>query len=417
MTPASLQKNYKTQMKFCGDQLFKEKNYWVEISIPRDNSTESKKLIKSIISLTGFSLRELRKLKRVYLVDKDREEPNFDTFPRSKQIEISKQIELLISKKFHFINYNGITEKKWLSTYQRNQSMNPFNRSVIVIDEGHNFVSRIINKLNAKQTSVSTMIYEAIMSADDCNVVVLSGTPMINYPSELGTLFNLIGGYNYCIFVEIRSKAGSKVSKPAIQKIFQDHNNVDFIDFTNHPTIFRITRNPYGFIKRDNKLIFDPERGNVSLFNFKQDIEGTLKTYGYTIVKCEIEKFKKFPDTKKDFDEIFVDKEGNFDKKVYFQTKILGMVSYLGDKKELMPNMILPADYEERKEAIFMENMKMNEYVLSQYSAAREIERKIDMRKHNQNEQSSSYRIFSRAACNFVFPESIPRPRLQKKLR
>ena len=71
---------------------------------------------------------------------------------------------------------------------------NPFDNKVIIIDEAHNFVSRIVNKLKSKKTSLSTRLYELILSANNCRVVFLTGTPIINYPNEIGVLFNMFRG-------------------------------------------------------------------------------------------------------------------------------------------------------------------------------------------------------------------------------
>ena len=62
----------------------------------------------------------------------------------------------------------------------------------------------------------------------------------------------------------------------------------------------------------------------------------------------------------------------------------------------------------------------MSDYQLGIYEAARIVERKEESRnarkrKGNQvsnvyKETTSTYRIFSRAFCNFVFPDTIRRP-------
>ena len=49
----------------------------------------------------------------------------------------------------------------------------------------------------------STELYDHIISAENCNVVVLSGTPLINYPCELGVMFNLISGSNVVIEIDV----------------------------------------------------------------------------------------------------------------------------------------------------------------------------------------------------------------------
>ena len=57
----------------------------------------------------------------------------------------------MIQKKYHFISYNGIRQARFNAMIQKSketqQTSNPFDNSVIVIDEAHNFVSRIVNKI------------------------------------------------------------------------------------------------------------------------------------------------------------------------------------------------------------------------------------------------------------------------------
>ena len=64
----------------------------------------------------------------------------------------------------------------------------------------------------------------------------------------------------------------------------------------------------------------------------------------------------------------------------------------------------------------------MNQSVLQGYAAARAMEQDQEKRSkksfrdtNNVDKQTSSYKIFSRAACNFVFPPSLPRPYLGGK--
>ncbi len=54
----------------------------------------------------------------------------------------------------------------------------------------------------------------------------------------------------------------------------------------------------------------------------------------------------------------------------------------------------------------------MSKPQLKYYSSVRKDERKQDSNKKKSDEDniSASYRFFSRAACNFVFPEGMPRP-------
>ena len=71
---------------------------------------------------------------------------------------------------------------------------NIFNNSVVIIDEVHNFVSRIVNKIKNPK-SLSMKLYEYLKSAHNCRLVCLTGTPIINYPNEIAVLFNMLRGY------------------------------------------------------------------------------------------------------------------------------------------------------------------------------------------------------------------------------
>jgi len=93
-----------------------------------------------------------------------------------------------------------------------------------------------------------------------------------------------------------------------------------------------------------------------------------------------------------------------------FQLRIVGLVSYLGDKTNLMPSIVKSSD----GKRIHLEKTVMTPHQLAYYAEARKIERKQESSKKTtkkkEEEESSSYRIFSRAACNFVFPPDIKRP-------
>ena len=115
-------------------------------------------------------------------MDKTEKTSNYHQLSRTARDRISRQIDAMIDRKFEFINYNGITSRTWNGYYKKGKDVNPFNNSVIIIDEAHNFVSRVINKLNKNQNSVSTDMYNSILSAENLNIVMLTGTPMINYP-------------------------------------------------------------------------------------------------------------------------------------------------------------------------------------------------------------------------------------------
>ena len=131
---------------------------------------------------------------------------NFDKLDPEQQKEIDKQLDNMIQKKYNFISYNGIRQARLNAMIQKSketqQTSNPFDNSVIVIDEAHNFVSRIVNKIKKRKANqsfeelpLSLQLYELILSANNARVVFLTGTPMINYPNEIAILYNMLRGY------------------------------------------------------------------------------------------------------------------------------------------------------------------------------------------------------------------------------
>ena len=426
LTPASLQQNYKTQMKFCGSELFRKTENWEYVLYPT-NPEERSQFIKQVHVLTQLPMKYLEKKERkgIYLIQKGRRRDDYDR-DDIDVVELEKQINLMIENRFEFISYNGIKKSRWINHY-KSSGNNPFDHSTIIIDEGHNFVSRIWNKLEKGETSVSTMMYEDILCAENCNVVVLSGTPLINYPSEMGVLFNMIGGSYVILEIPCYHRDNSKNSKNALKHVLHDIIIIDYIEFHKKQSseygLLRVIKNPYGFIKDKDtgEVTYDFDSGSFTTEELLMMIIQTLKDNDYKVdekKKDMIIKKKRFPETQALFNKEFI-QNNTFVKKEYFQNKIIGMVSYIGDNRDLMPDVIVPRDDELTQklypnDELFIEEIMMNPNVLKQYAQARSIERDMDKQsrksKSSKDKQTSSYQIFSRSACNFVFPSDIQRP-------
>ena len=124
--------------------------------------------------------------------------------------KINEQVNLMISYKYEFINYNGLRNSH-LASLTNNYTINPFSNKVIIIDEAHNFISRIVNKLS-RPSSLSMKMYNYLMEAENCKIILLSGTPIINYPHEVAILFNILRGYIYTFTTKINdTKVNGKV--------------------------------------------------------------------------------------------------------------------------------------------------------------------------------------------------------------
>ncbi len=426
MTPASLQSNYRTQMKFCGEHLFRKQNHWVFEQFRKDKEASKSYLQKKQSAMEIMQIEDSPLLEKfideidgIWMVQKTGE-PNFDSLSSRDKEEIDRQLTILIKEKYTYINYNGLTKKTWKSKYKKEKNINPFDNSTIIVDEVHNFVSRIVNKLNVKKSSISVELYEEIMSAENCRVILLTGTPFINYPYELGTLFNLIHGYTYILEITIKPK--KVVSQSYFDDLLLKEGVIDVVEYNESKSKLRIIKNPYGFLKQpDGTVVYSKEK-HLYYSEFVDYMTNLLKKKSdvFDIADVSHSKVKHLPDTQKEFDHYFLseqisdkssdkssDKPDKIDSKLkLFQLRIIGLVSYLGDKTNLMPAIVKSKD----GKRIHIERMEMNPYQLKHYVEMRREERKELSKKKDKEESSSSYRIFSRAACNFVFPPDIPRP-------
>lgn len=402
-TPASLQDNYKTQMKFCGDKLFRYNNNWEFLNVEtKEDYKEVYSLFKEYLFLNHSEKTNLYKFiqknKGVWLIKEGIE--NYNDKTEKEKLQIQEQIDILIKLKYTFINYNGITKTTW---NRMKQDKNPFDDSVIVIDEAHNFIGSISNKLRENTNSVSTDIYDYILEAENCKVVLLSGTPYINNPCELGVMINLVSG--------LTKRYEFTLDKPIKQSLF-DESLKDINDF-NQVTISKnnvfIIKNTHGFVYKENKLTYQPKEQMNPKEGFENYIKKRFIENGYDIKNVNQKSFKKIPDNELEFNNLFikVETEGKYkdlkviNNKPFFQTRIAGLVSYLGDKTNLMPNFIL----NEKNEHTHIEYIPMSSHQYSEYSRYYQKEMKMKGPKGD-----SSYKVFTRQGCNFVFNDDIPRP-------
>ena len=131
----------------------------------------------------------IKKQKGIWLVN-IKKPPNFDSLNSYEKRTLDDQLNEMIRYKYTFYNYNGLRNSK-LNEMTKNNTINPFDNSIVIIDESHNFISRIVNKLGYKN-SLSLRLYEYLMTATNSKVILLSGTPIINSPNEIAIAYNIL---------------------------------------------------------------------------------------------------------------------------------------------------------------------------------------------------------------------------------
>ena len=412
MTPASLRANYISELKYCGDFLYKKNQFWEFISV-----TDNDKLANNLSKVLSIPVAFIRKERGAWLVNTT-QESNYKSLTESDKQAIDVQLRKMIDAKYSFINYNGLRIGH-LDKLTHGGTKNPFDGAVIIIDEAHNFVSRIVNKLTRK-SSLSYKLYEYLLSAKRCKIVLLTGTPMINYPNEVGVMFNILRGYitTYTIPLDIRTSR--KLNESEMKKIFKEYNLIDYIEYKPSSKQLVVTRNPFGFVSRNirgqYKGVNISSKGDIDDEGFVSILSSILSKADVRVMPegIRVENFKALPDTLDDFSAMFISSKGEIMNGNLFKRRIMGLTSYFRSaREELMPRFDKNRDFH-------VEKIPMSNYQFGLYEEARVQERrleKLSKRKKKKtkegdiyNDSVSTYRIFSRAFCNFVFPPGIERP-------
>lgn len=450
LTPASLKTNFLSEMQKCGDDLYKKDQYWDFVSI--DGKPEYIGILSKALSLPRLTIESNG---GAWLVNVNKPS-NMETRTIAEQKTIDEQITQMMHAKYVPISYNAPNLMKILNKYSENNTVNPFDNSVIVIDEAHNFVSRIVNKIKAPK-STSYILYDYLMKATNARIVLLSGTPIINYPNEIGILYNVLRGYIKTWNINVTVKTSEKIDTKSILNIL-DKANIrahDFVQYSANKLI--ITRNPYGFINAKKKGTlkgtqrrerapannktkkatinqmggaddaferYDGVRlddsGNLSDSDFIKKVIIALNKAGLDVSdrSIEVQLNKALPDESDKFLDTFVDKERGETKNInLFQRRILGLTSYFRSAQENLLPQYVPTESGDNYHIVKTE---MTPYQFGVYSKIRKVEADREKNAKTQAQKkpvddelftiSSTYRIFSRAACNFVFPEEIERP-------
>ena len=417
LTPASLAKNYENELMKISKIGLNMKKSWTLLKIKKK---EYSKYLIDKLEEYGIKTKFIKSDKLVWIPlyknDIEKEEVEIikkDVGYKSKEIsdneknKIDDTILHIIRNRYRFISYNGLTQKMI-----KEMGKDIFNDSFIIVDEVHNFISRIVNG-----SKIAREVYNKIMDAINCKLVLLSGTPIINNPYEIATLINLLRGPMKIHKLKLLDKSVDVTNK----EILKELENTEYIKYIDYVYIKDRTINvallPLGYKKKiesieilkeewekdENKII----KEIIEKINKKKEIKISK------IVKNEL--YYALPNEKEEFNKLFINNEDIEEPKLQnldlFQRRILGTVSYYRTSgSEYFPKLL----------PIKIKYLTLTNHQLSIYDEVRERERKIDEIGKFKNrgkggyngvveDTSSVYRAFSRMVCNFAFPKEIKR--------
>lgn len=411
-TPASLAQNYENELMKISKIGLNMKKSWTQVKTNRDATA-----LNIIMDKYAISSKFIKTDGLVWLPLYNNDIPGAEIVSNGKKYallspeerkKIDDTIKHIIRNRYTFVSYNGLTQK-----LVSDMKKTGFDNSFIIIDEVHNFISRVVNG-----SKLARGIYNSIMESKNCKMVLLSGTPIINSPYEIASLINLIRG-NMEIYKFKLLKSSAEPSDNIIDSLLaiDYYKYIDDAYFDTDTKTVHITLLPEGYVRssNDNSRII-ASTWKMTKKSLLENIVKNLKqnTALHLNLKYSNEYHYALPSTKKDFDEKFLDLSDienpttkNMD---LFQRRILGTLSYYKTSgTEFFPT-VLPNK---------INYLDMTNHQISIYADVRMKERAMDnankMRGFTQgnagvlSDKSSVYRAFSRMVCNFAFPEGITR--------
>jgi hypothetical protein len=399
LTPASLRENYKSELRKCGAPVYVLEQHWREKTL---NETSRAEALALGIS-DGFMDRTGR-----FFVTVAGETPNYKDLPKTAQDTINAQVEDIIAQRFKFINYNGLNSKNIDTIVPKaaegaDPLPSPFNDSVVIIDEVHNLISRIVNS-----SDIARRLYDAVYNATECKIVGLSGTPVINRPNEIAYLMNLLRGPIERITIPFGKATSWDEEK--MKTAFKAIPDVDTIEFNAVKKYALLTRNPPHF-----RSVYNDAGDRVAV-QYKKDVEFIPLAMDWVrnwekkfqadvgaeiaIDRVTSESLECLPTKFEEFASMFLDGL-NIKNPLLFSKRIQGLISYFKGADE----RLIPKRVEDDK---MLEKVNMSSEQFVQYLDVRFQEIKQDAKKAlSMNDDGGSYRVISRLACNYAVPSEL----------
>ncbi len=317
-------------------------------------------------------------------------------------------------------------------------------------------------------------LYRLLTNAVGAKIIALSATPMINYAQELAILMNIVGGEIRMAQISLKGMGRDPASLKRLETWAKQRPDIDFYaieEADDKSTVLNVTPVPFGFSKvvsaeYDTRgFVRGPARAKVEgsiernmdswAVSLIKDLEGQGILTGGVATEAEMAvaaakakgvgtepatrafrlfTFPVLPEDAKEFVANFIDRSTlNIKNANVLKARCLGLVSYYrGGSEELMPRVV-------GGNTVLVE-VPMSEYMFKEYTRLRAIEldmtkgaepegegggetkgrkgmtqREVDLYAQATKTQQTGFLALSRAACNWVFPEDVPRPTMSAK--
>ena len=404
-----------------------------------------------------------------------------------QRIFLECQIHKLIELKYNFIHYNPLPTinksdkeikdsddedmfedeliKKGNALIKQNliQKLNynvskhgvesPFYGETIIIDEVHNFVREVVNDSGSART-----FYEWIINAEKVKLVFLSRTPIINKPSEIAILYNMLKGKQNVYTLTVKSNEEPQEVTEKLNDIFYKENSpieLFHVSRKEGKLVISFTMNQESFVSvmnPENKLVYTSAENKYTYKQFIKTIySGLEKIFNDSDItpnsKSATSSYKKpivfdkqlnvpfyrfqnlfeikdkgelrdLSNAENFMDYFFLDNfEIDDQKKTLLRRMLMGLTSYYPiDRSQIgsMPTVVAPQitdGYENYAitEKITVEACQMSSLQFNKYIEVWRSEKKKDlirqMKRHLHEELPFDFNIRTRQICNMIYKD------------
>lgn len=423
----------------------------------------------------------------LWIPDLSKEGTNIDDITESDREVLNLQIKRRMDNKYNYYSYNGSnfldniidtnldyilegnTDTKLVNKFQKlvkqkkkrsdknelefndlllNTFNNPFDNKTVIIDEVHNFISRIKNGSN-----MSSIIYLLLMKAHNLRLVCLSATPAINEPFELSILINLLNGYvrQYSIKLvydenidlnEIEQKIASEKTIDRYETLIKINRTTLSLTLIRNKKFFTNTKPCSEIEFKDGEIYAKDACVNIKKINTSDDCEfngcNENKYIEYlkeqlgakSVANVDMNMYSIFPDIAEKFhrnkliitpdsienafntfknnyvkiinDKLIINNERDFIK------RSLGSISYFeGIDIESMREQGIDIGYPSKKEYIMTSNLSAVQYEIYKKERDEEIQKDSKKRLMVDQDIPSSFRSTTRQTLLCIFNSDI----------
>ena len=209
---------------------------------------------------------------------------------KKKTYEIS-QVDLINISDNSELKQVNINQIKKINNKTNNNIINPFDNKIVIIDEVHHLNIFLDNKYDFKSNKLQIsleskkLIYECLMSAINCKIILLSGTPIVRSITEIPYLINMLHGYINLYKIELNDISDYNIDniEDVINNKLYNNNIINNFDVTyniqNDNIIIIFDLIPFNYIiKNEVKKHIVEELIILSFFKKNKDLLEFNKT-------------------------------------------------------------------------------------------------------------------------------------------